>query len=70
MSHEEREGLDFTDLPDVASTGLSALLRRDLALDSAIRDLVTRLKDRPEVTLAWNNYVVRRTDSPDPNSTT
>jgi hypothetical protein len=69
MNHEDCTNLEFNNLPDVASTRFSALLRRDdAALNAAILDLVSLLEDPPEVTLAWNNLVDRRTSSCDPNS--
>jgi hypothetical protein len=68
MDHEEPVDLDFNDVPDVASTPLSALLRRDPALDSAIRDLISQLKNPPEVTLGWNN-LARYIASTDTSST-
>lgn len=68
MEPEPGEDLASANMLDVTSTRLSALLRHDPALDSAIRDLVSQLKAPPEVTLAWNNYVSRSSASPDPDS--
>jgi hypothetical protein len=70
MNRANRDGLEFDDLPDVTTTGLSALLRRDSALDAAIRDLISQLHDVSEVTFGWNNYSPStRTASEDTNST-
>jgi len=69
MSRGDQDGLEIGDLPDVTSTSLSHLLRRDAKVESAIRDLVAHLREDPEVMFAWNNYApYSNTASPPPSS--
>ncbi|MFC0528640.1 hypothetical protein [Phytohabitans kaempferiae] len=63
MQPDSSIDLGADDLPDVASTELSALLANNPELAEATRALVSRLNNPSGVTLAWNNFVSPPTES-------
>ncbi|WP_229075206.1 hypothetical protein [Actinoplanes sp. DH11] len=57
MDRKDEAALEFEELPDVAGSGLSALMNPDPKMERAIRDLIARLDHPSEVTFGWNSFL-------------
>jgi hypothetical protein len=60
MDRGDEDALEFEVLPDVADSGLAALMNPDPAMSEAIRSLIRQLDHPSEVTFGWNSFLQSR----------
>jgi hypothetical protein len=57
MDRKDEAALEFEELPDVAGSGLTALMNPDPTMTKAICDLISRLDHPSEVPFGWNSFL-------------